>query len=266
MLSESYDVAACIVTYRSPLPELETAISSFFSQTGLRLFLTIVDNASGAAYVNSLKPLIGEHMQLIEAPKNGGFGYGNNLGIARSPASHYLLLLNPDVAIHEGTLATLMAYMDANPQVGVVTPKALHPDGTLQPLNKRSPTVLDLFLRRCCPPALQKMPRIERRMRYYSMLDVGYDNPCELEFMTGCFMFFRRSVLERTGGFDETFFMYLEDADLTRRTNAISKAMYFPDATITHHWRRGSHHNYKLTLVMLHSIRVYFRKWGWRWW
>lgn len=259
------DVAAIIVTYRSDLRDVAAAADSFLNAR-LEGTLLVVDNDSGASYLEALTQALAGKARVIPAGRNGGFGYGNNIGVKHAAPSRYVLFLNPDVVIHPGALETLVRYMDAQEDVGAVSPKVLFPDGSLQPLNKRHPTVLDLFLRRFAPAFLRRMPRVQRRLDYYAMLDVGYDAPCEVEFMTGCFMLVRRAVLEQTGGFDERYFMYLEDADLTRRIDAHARTMYVPDAVITHRWQRGSHHRFRLMLVMLHSMWVYFRTWGWKWW
>lgn len=259
------DVTAIIVTYRSDLGDVAAAAESFL-KTPLHVSLLLVDNDSGAGYLEALTESLLGKARVIPSGKNGGFGFGNNTGLRYAPSSRYILFLNPDVVVGEGTLAKLVAYMDAHPDVGAVSPKVLFPDGTLQPLNKRNPTVLDLFLRRFAPGFVKRLRRVRERLDYYAMMDVGYDVPCEVEFMTGCFMLVRSEILEKVGGFDEKFFMYLEDADLTRRIYKEARTMYLPDVIITHRWRRGSHHSLKLLLVMLHSIWVYFNKWGWRWW
>ncbi len=259
------DVAACIVTHKSPVEDVARAAESFLSSS-LNTALLVVDNNSGDIYLQQLKQALPEGVKLVASKRNDGFGAGNNIGIAALPPSRYVLLLNPDIVIHDGTLEILVTYLDDHLDVGVVSPKILYEDGSLQPLNKREPTLLDLFLRRFMPGIFAQLPPVKKRLEYYAMLDVGYDAPCPVEFMTGCFMLFRKDVLDRVGGFDERFFMYLEDADLTKRVNAISQAIYVPSATVTHGWRRGSHHSFKLFLVMLHSIWVYFNKWGWRWW
>lgn len=258
------DITAIIVTYRSDLKDVALAAESFLA-TSLDVSLLVVDNDSGAAYLEALTQALQGKARVIPSGRNGGFGFGNNIGLKHAPPSRYILFLNPDVVVHEGTLETLVAYMDSHPDVGMVSPKVLSTDGTLQPLNKRNPTVLDLFLRRFAPSFIKRHPRVQKRLDYYAMMDVGYAAPCEVEFMTGCFMLVRSSALEQVGGFDERFFMYLEDADITRRICQSAKAMYLPDATITHRWQRGSHRSFKLLLVMLHSIWVYFNKWGWRW-
>lgn len=259
------DITAIIVTYRSDLRDVLAAAQSFLA-TPLNVSLLVVDNDSGTGYLEALTQALLGKARVIPSGHNGGFGFGNNVGIRHAAPSRYILFLNPDVVVHTGTLEILVAYMDAHPDVGMVSPKVLFPDGSLQPLNKRTPTVLDLFLRRFAPGFVKRIPRVQQRLDYYAMMDVGYDAPCEVAFMTGCFMLVRREVLEQVGVFDERFFMYLEDADLTRRVDVVAKAMYLPQATITHRWQRGSHRSLKLLLVMLHSIWVYFSKWGWKWW
>lgn len=258
-------IAATIVTYQSSIEDVVRAADSFFD-TSLDVALTIVDNRSGADYITKLKAALSDKIMLIEAPHNGGFGYGHNIGILNSPSCEFYLILNPDVRIHPGCLEALVSYMNAHPDVAVVGPKVLYEDGTLQPLNKRNPTVFDLLIRRFLPARVASLPFFKKRMEHYMMLDTGYDAPCEVEFLSGCFMLFRKSVLDRVGGFDERFFMYLEDADLTRRTQEIGKVMYCPDGVITHRWARGSHKKLSLMWVMIQSMLTYFSKWGTKWW
>ncbi len=260
-----HDIVAIIVTYNSPLDGVQKAVESFLA-TPLDVQLMIVDNNSGAGYFSHLQALANERVTILSSGDNRGFGAGNNFGLLRAPNCRYLLFLNPDVVVHEGTLETLTTYMDSHPDVGVSTPKVFYENGDLQPLNKRDPKVVDLFLRRFMPPFIQELPLFKRHMERYMMLDVGYEKECDVEFVTGCFMFFRKSILDRIGGFDDRFFMYLEDADITRRTRELARAVYIPSASITHSWRRGSHKSIRLLLVMCHSMTVYFNKWGWKWW
>ena len=261
---EVFDITGIIVTYRSDLSDVAAAAESFLD-TPLNVSLLVVDNDSGSTYLEALTQQLADKARVIPSGRNGGFGFGNNIGLKHTPPSRYVLFLNPDVVVHQGTLETLVRYLDEHQDVGAVSPKVLFPDGSLQPLNKRNPTVLDLFLRRFAPGFVKNFSMVKARLDYYAMMDVGYDAPCEVEFMTGCFMLLRRELLEKIGGFDERFFMYLEDADLTRRAHAHARTLYIPEATITHRWQRGSHRSFKLMLVMFHSIWTYFCKWGWTW-
>jgi GT2 family glycosyltransferase len=102
-------------------------------------------------------------------------------------------------------------------------------------------------------------------MDHYTMRDVGYETSYDVPYMSGCFMLFRREILERIGGFDERFFLYLEDADITLRAAELSRAIYLPNVVITHSWNRGGHKTWRLTWVTIVSAYRFFSKWGWKW-
>lgn len=226
----------------------------------------VVDNDSGEPYASELQAALPLGVTFVAAERNGGFGYGHNIAFLKAAPSNYYLVLNPDVRVHPDALEVLIAFLEAKPEAGLVAPKVLYEDGRLQPLNKRHPTVLDLILRRAPDHLIARSPKIQARLAHYQMLDVGYDAPCRVEFISGCCMLFRRDILQRLGGFDERFFLYFEDADLTRRVNCISEAWYCPEAVITHRWVRASAHSGAMFRVLLESARLYFDKWGWKLW
>ncbi len=255
-------LVACIVTHKSDLETLKAAVASF-QACRLDTPLIIVDNDSGEDYVAELRKIDG--VTLIESGANRGFGHGHNVGRAQAPKSEYYLIMNPDVVIHDGCLEVMVDYMNAHGDIGLLAPKVLNPDGSPQYLNKRLPSVFDLFARRFLPTFLQRIPWIRRKMEAYEMRDVGYDTVVDVPFVSGCFMLFRSYALDKTGGFDERFFMYLEDCDITRRLNKHHRSVYLPGAVITHHWARGSHNSLRLMGVMLRSMWHYFHKWGWKW-
>ena len=261
-MTEPVRVAACIVTYRSDIEQLKAAVASF-QRTTLTKHLAIVDNDSGEDYLKELHQIRG--VPVIQSGANSGFGYGHNVGRSRAVPSDYYLVMNPDVVIHEGCLEAMVSYMDEHSDIGLLAPKVLNPDGSLQALNKRHPSVFDLFARRFLPGPLKNMTWVKKRMDSYEMRDVGYDNVCDVPFVSGCFMLFRDTALRKTGGFDEHFFMYLEDCDITRRLNKHHRSVYYPQAVITHHWARGSHKSLHLLWVMIQSMVHYFNKWGWKW-
>ena len=254
-------LAACIVTYRSDIAQLREAIESLQRCT-LPLSIAIVDNDSGADYVAQLRTIQG--VTLLDSGANKGFGFGHNIGIKQAQPCDYYLIVNPDVVVHEGCIEAMATYMDANPDIGLLAPKVLNPDASLQPLNKRLPSVFDLFARRFLPKPIQNMPWCKARMERYTMMDIGYDAIIEVPFISGCFMVFRKPILDQLGGFDEGYFMYLEDCDITRRAAKLGRCVYYPHATITHHWARGSHKSARLMVVMIRSMIHYFNRWGWK--
>lgn len=257
-------VTACIVTYRSNLEQVAAAVQSF-RRTPVPHRVVVVDNDSGPDYLEALKRAV--NCPVIQSGANKGFGFGHNHGWRQVPPTEYHLVLNPDVVIHDGTIETLVERMDAEPGIGVIVPKVLFPDGRLQPLNKRLPSVFDLFARRFLPEKWQEKPWVQRKMDAYIMLDVGYEHEVDVPFASGCFMLFRRKALEAIHGFDEKYFMYLEDADICMRLREKGyRVLYTPEAEITHHWARGSHSSKRLLWVMVRSMLHHYWKWGWKWW
>jgi GT2 family glycosyltransferase len=85
----------------------------------------------------------------------------------------------------------------------------------------------------------------------------------DVPFLSGCFMFFRTEALREVGLFDERFFLYTEDTDLTRRVNSRFRTVYFPDVSIYHHHARGSYNDFWLMMRNAQSAIRYFNKWGW---
>lgn len=256
-------LAASIVTYHSPIDRLYEAIASF-NRIKLLSYLILVDNHSAPAYASQLQLIEGAEVIYNEA--NDGFGFAHNLAMRRADDCDYYLVMNPDVVIHDGTVEAMVDYMEKYKDIGLLVPKVLYPGGDLQPLNKRLPSVFDLFARRFFPEFIKKNPWVKERMDRYEMQDVGYDKVIDVPFASGCFMLFRREALDAVHGFDEEFFMYLEDCDITRRVNDKGfRAIYLPTVAITHHWARGSHKSIKLLFVMIRSMLHYFRKWGWKW-
>jgi len=144
----------------------------------------------------------------------------------------------------------------------MLSPKILNEDGTIQGLNKRYPTVLDLFLRRFVPRNLQGL--FKKRLDYYEMRDVGYDIMYDVEFLSGAFMFCRTDLLKSIGGFDPRYFLYFEDVDLCRRIQRTHRTVYFPDVSVTHYWERSAHKNWTYTVHFIKGAQTYFNQWGYR--
>lgn len=255
-------ITVSIVTYQTDLTTLKDTIASLRECT-LSIELVIIDNTQDEDYFELIKKETGEHC--VRSPVNKGYGFGHNLSLKYLPAAPYHLVLNPDVIIHSGCLEKMFEMMEGNPEIGLGTPKILNKDETLQLLNKHNPNVLDLLIRRFVPKPIQETRLIRRYMDKYVMLDYGYEISYEVPFASGCFMFFRREILNKIGGFDENFFMYFEDADISRRAADASKVQYCPQAVITHLWARHSHKKLQATIFSLKSAYQYFQKWGWKW-
>jgi len=234
------------------------AIESFLS-TRLSVKLYLIDNSSN----DNLKELEKLDNRIVYIFNNANLGYGkaHNIAIKKSIGDGvpYHLVLNPDVYFDKGVIEELYEYMEENPDVGSVMPKVLYPDGELQYLCKLLPTPLDLILRRFIPSKKWK----EKRNEIYELRFTGYDKIMNIPYLSGCFMFLRVDILKKVGLFDERFFMYLEDTDLSRRIYRVTKNIFYPYVHIYHEYGKGSYKNKKLLMYHIQSAIKYFNKWGW---
>ena len=251
-------VNASIVLYKNPFSMVEKAIKSFLN-TSSDIKLYLIDN-SPTDKMRELS-MLDKRIEYIHNPSNPGFGAAHNIALKKAMAekSSYHLVLNPDVYFEQGVMEKIIDYMDKHTDVGLLMPKVLYPDGTIQRVAKLLPTPFDLFARRLLP--LKGF--VKNRNDLYELAFFNYDTVAEIPFITGCFMFLRTQTLEKTGLFDEKIFMYLEDADLSRRISHVAKTILYPDVAITHEYQRGLYKNRKLLLISLQSAWVYFNKYGW---
>ena len=138
-------------------------------------------------------------------------------------------------------------------------PKIVYPNGSTQHLCKLLPTPKDLILRRFIPFEKNKK-RLENR---YELRFFSYNTEAEIPVLSGCFMMIRTSILKDVNGFDQRFFMYLEDVDLCRRIGEVSRLIYYPEVKIVHNYEKGSYKNKRLLTYYVKSPIKYFNKWGW---
>lgn len=191
---------------------------------------------------------------------NCGYGCGHNvaLRLAMEEGSQYHLVVNPDVWFGAEVIPALWRLMEEDETIAHVMPKVLFLNGSVQCLAKLLPTPWDLFCRFFLPARL-----ISKRNNRFELRHSGYDKVMNVPFLSGCFMFFRVSALRSEGVFDERFFMYMEDVDITRRLHAKYKTLFFPSVSIYHRFSRLSYHKWSLSLVHMMSVVKYFNKWGW---
>lgn len=262
----AFDVTVSVVVYRdyaSPLAMAESLAAE--TDPALRVRLYVVDNSALApgdplgaerdAFAEGLGRL--GFCEYVDAGGNLGFGRANNLALSMAD-SRYHAFVNPDVLLVEDALSKLRDFMDSRPSCGMCAPRLVDEEGRLQDAYRLDPTVLDALNRTVLHGALR------RRARRHSMGDADYSRPFRVPFAQGSFLFGRTGLLKELGGFDDRFFMYLEDADLCRRVNGASELLYCPDATAVHRWERGSHKSASLMRRHLDSYRLYFKKWGLR--
>ena len=197
---------------------------------------------------------------------NPGYGRAvNRLVVRLGQLPPYIGVLNTDLSWQPGSFEQLLGWLQQHPQVNLAVPQILDEAGTPQKLCKHHPTVLGLFSRRFLPDWL-KPTWLKRYDRWYVMADQNYQEVFEAPYLSGCCMLIRSEAFRRAGGFDERYFLYLEDADLTRSLARDGRCVHLPVAGVVHGWGRGNYRNLGLMAVNLASAWHYFRKWGWALW
>lgn len=248
-------ITTSIVTFRHAYRELIPLVDRILRSSVEKLY--VIDNSP-----NDALRVMEKCSAKIRYIHNANIGYGGSHNIAIREAmelgSDYHAVVNPDIAFEEGVLEALATYMDAHPEAGWVMPRVEYPDGELQCLCKLLPSPSDLILRRFFPASMCANARNRFEMRAS-----GYDREMNVPFLSGCFMFLRVDALRKIGLFDERFFMYGEDIDLSRRMHKVYKTMYYPAVSIVHAHERASFKNRKMLRVHIANIVRYFNKWGW---
>jgi len=230
--------------------------------------VVLVDNAStdgSADMVRSEFPSV----EVIASQINGGFSYGNNLGLKAlgyrgkadvdADAPRYALLLNPDTEVPPESLYGMMQFMDSRPDVGVAGPKLVLEDGTLDVACRRSfPTPMVSFYRFS---GLSKLFPHNPRFGRYNMTFVDPDVELEVDSVVGAYMQVRREAIRDAGLLDEMFFMYGEDLDWAFRIKEAGwKVFYHPQVMVKHVKRASSRRSKKAQFEFQRAMLIFYRK------
>jgi GT2 family glycosyltransferase len=251
-----YDVVGSIVLYKTDPREVTESIRQFLS-IPLKTHLCVIDNSPSPVQLPALDPArVSYHF----ANQNLGYGRGHNLALRGSrDQTRYNLVMNTDITYEPTAVSRLVAFMDANPRAGMTAPKILYPDGALQYVCRLLPTPANLFLRRFLPSA----GVTQRADSKYELRWWDHESVANIPYFQGSFMMLRAQICSIVGGFDERFFLYGEDIDLTRRIYGIAETLYVPTVQITHQYRRYSNGSLRGTWYGIQNNCRYFNKWGW---
>jgi GT2 family glycosyltransferase len=223
--------------------------------------IIVVDNASGDG-AEKLQPLF-PAVRFLLLRENHGYAAGNNEGIAVARGNR-ICVLNPDIVVFPESFDKLLAALDDDSTLGVVGPKLLNPDRTLQYSCNRFYTPLTPLCRRT---ALGRLPLGRRILQRDLMMDVDHDHPMDVDWLMGSALLLRRDALDAVGPLDERYFMYFEDMDWCRRFwHHGWKVRYVPEATMVHFHQRASAQSFWRFHARVHiaSAAKYFLKHGFR--
>lgn len=249
------DLTITIVSYHNE-EDVKKAVESIekYTPESIKKKIYIVDNSEKKeSEFGKLQETYSDVTCLVTG-KNLGFGGGHNY-VLKQLDSKYHAIVNPDIILEEDVFSKLISFMQ-DESIGMCVPRLVDEEGELLAVYRRELTIWDMFVRMFLKNAFQK------RQAYHTMQDADYTKSFEVPFAQGSFLLIRTELFQRLGGFDERFFLYMEDADLCKRVNQVSRLCYCPDTKVIHKWEKGSHKSKKLFKLHVQSMISYFKKWG----
>jgi N-acetylglucosaminyl-diphospho-decaprenol L-rhamnosyltransferase len=234
------DVLVVIVNHRSAALALRCLASLDREREEARAELAIsayvVENASGdeLELERGIRERFSHFARLVVSPVNGGFGAGNNLGLRAAHEAglrpEYVHFLNPDTEVRKGAIASLVRFLESHPRAGLASGSFEHADGTPWPIAFRFPSAAGELEAAC------GLGVVSRALRDHVVPRTMGPVPERIDWCSGASMMLRREVLERVGGFDESFFLYFEEIDLCLRMRAAGwECWYVPESRVMHH-------------------------------
>jgi len=249
-------ITASIVAYKTDRDELKKCLLSMENSPIRTIY--IIDNSPS----DDLRNFCLNFTKVVYLFNNANVGYGTAHNIAVRKAqdikADYHLVINSDVYFDDGVIESISEYMNNNIDVAQVIPNVTYPNGKLQYVCRLLPTPLNLIFRRFLPASL-----VEKMNYRYLLKFNDHKRPMNVPYHMGCFMFFRISAFDKVGLFDERFFMYPEDIDITRRMHRYYRTMFWPKVTVIHAHRAASYKSKKMLKIHMVNMIKYFNKWGW---
>jgi N-acetylglucosaminyl-diphospho-decaprenol L-rhamnosyltransferase len=231
------DIAVVIVTYKSAQLTINSlaSIHAERASEGLRIRVIVVDNASGDTDAIALAVKENDWsswVTLVTAPRNGGFAYGNNLGIARAYEQRpprYVYLLNPDTEVRTGAVGSLAYFMESHPDVGIAGSGIDNPDGSEWPIAFKFPTALSEIIGGLNTGLITRLLHsweVPQRMAKIAQ---------PIDWVSGASLMIRPTLFATIGGLDENYFLYFEETDLCfRAKKAGFSTWYVPESRVMH--------------------------------
>ena len=251
------ETTCCIVLYRNDSVVLLNAIKSLLRIDRIdRLFL--VDNSP----TDDLKiVIIDARIEYSHNPSNPGFGASHNISIEKAIflGSKYHFIVNPDIYFEEDIIKPMVDYMAKDRRIGMMMPQILNMDGSIQNLPKLLPSPKSILWR-----VIKKPVKLYNRfINTYELRTIPKDKIYNAPILSGCFTLLNLRAIQEIGFYDEAYFMYFEDWDLSRRMHQKYKTIYYPVVSVYHGYESGANKSMKLFKIFTKSAITYFNKWGW---
>ncbi|GAA5185116.1 glycosyltransferase family 2 protein [Acinetobacter kookii] len=245
-------VIASLVIYKHSYSDLKLTLESLLGSENIsKVILIDNDNTDWAHQFEHKK------VKYLKSPGNIGFGSGHNLAIRQfAKQCDFFLICNPDI-VFDSTEFDKLVHFASTHDAGLYLPKIVYENGENQYGARLLPSPLNLFARRFSPKYAENLDED------YLLKKIDLSKPVFVPYLHGCFMLFRSEALLELGGFDERYFMYMEDVDLSRRCAEKFGNIYYPLVQVIHLHEQGSYKNKVLLKAHLKSAWQYFNKWGW---
>jgi GT2 family glycosyltransferase len=275
---KSSRLSVSIVLHHSCLKMLKRVLQSLYRSASVAhtagcvdaVMVEVLDNSSDpdfrerAAQVVQGSP-INEFFRVVYKglQDNRGFGAGHNMTIAQLQ-SEFHLVLNPDAELAEDALLVGTSCLQEDQSIVLLSPKVQGEDGRQEFLSKRYPSLLVLLLRPFAPRLIRRVFR--KRLYRYEMRDVCSDGrETDILLASGCFMLVRTAALQSVGGFNDKYFLYFEDFDLSIRLGSQGRLVFNPAIHIVHHGGYAARKGLQHMKYFIRSGLTFFRDHGWRW-
>jgi GT2 family glycosyltransferase len=222
------------------------------------------DIATIESAVEEIRAIAPEYIRLriVKGHGNIGYGAGQNLAI-ETVSSDYHLILNPDVFLEKDALQESLSYLDEHAEVAMLVPQGFDAQNEYARLSKRHPSLLVLLLRALAVRSSDGV--LGRRVgRYTYSGELPCDAPKSITLASGCFMLCRTEILKKVNGFDERYFLYFEDYDLSLRVKNYGAIVELPQARITHYGGHTARRDLRRVAHFLRSGVRFFNRYGWR--
>lgn len=251
------DLSIIVLNWNTAEETLACLESIYSQERRHEIEVIVADNASSDCS-RTVVPARFPRAKLVVHSTNLGFCAGNNRAIPAT-SGRYVLFLNSDTVVTEGALDRLIDFADANPDIGIVGPKLLNLDGSLQYSCRSFPNLGAGFFRNT--PLGRLLPK-NRYTSDYLMSDWDHASVRDVDWVSGAALLIRRKALDTLKGFDEDFYMYCEDVDLCYRAHQEGwRVVYYPDSVIYHIIGRASNKvPTRMTYMFHRSMYRFYRK------
>ncbi len=258
-------IVISVVLYKHTYKSIEKLLESInsFSQRFSKKYevKTKIYDGSSNGITNTIKGKIATELSAEEG-ENIGYGRGNNRNLLSeiSKPEDIYIISNPDISFDCNEMEKIIDWYSKS-EYACISPLIINHKKEIQYTAKKNPTILSLLAGRIS--ILRRFKKIRQYDSNQKNMSRNYEEEIiECDYLSGCFMITKSKYYKEIGGFDERYFLHLEDADLTRKMQRVGKTAHSPVGVIEHKWERGSHKSIRQMLCLSKSMIQYFMKWG----